>query len=561
MQNMSNNTRKLKVGIIVDNAKQPYLVNDLYQNSLRSSCYSIEALIIQNKKKIKKNFFKKIINYTKRNEFKSLIERILFEIITKIETNIIKKKDIFKKIFVNHPISKFNVQKIYVKPDVSGSGLFHRYNNSDIEKIKKLNLDLIIRGSSGILKGEILNICRLGIISFHHGDINLNRNGPPGFWEVYNQESSTGFIIHLLKGELNDGCIIFSGKIATSFLYILNKCRLYLKSSIFLHQIIEKLSHEEKKINIFLKIPYSYSLYNSPNYRECIIYLFKSLSILIKKFFGKFLGFKYTWYVAYQFTKNWKNIFFEKFIIIKNPTNRFLADPFVIKHKDRTILFVEDFCFKSKKGVISAYEIKNNGYKKVGVAIDEKFHLSYPFLIKDKNNIFMIPESNEKEQIRIYKCLKFPLKWKLEKILMENVRAVDTNIIKFNNNYWMFTNIDSSKSGDHSSELHIFYSKDLISKNWKPHKNNPVIFDSNQARNGGIIFSKSNNIFRVFQRQGFDMYGKSLGISEIKILDKNNYKEEILKIVEPKFFKNLKGTHSFCFNKNILTIDFVKYQK
>ena len=94
---MSNNTRKLKVGIIVDNVKQPYLVNDLYQNSLRSSCYSIEALIIQNKKKIKKNFFKKIINYTKRNEFKSLIERILFEIITKIETNIIKKKIFLKR--------------------------------------------------------------------------------------------------------------------------------------------------------------------------------------------------------------------------------------------------------------------------------------------------------------------------------------------------------------------------------------------------------------------------------------------------------------------------------
>ena len=92
-----------------------------------------------------------------------------------------KAKYDFKKIFINHPISKFNVQKIYVDPDISSSNLFYRYKNSDLEKIKKLHLDLLIRGGSGILKGEILNICRLGIISFHHGDNNLNRGGPPGF--------------------------------------------------------------------------------------------------------------------------------------------------------------------------------------------------------------------------------------------------------------------------------------------------------------------------------------------------------------------------------------------
>ena len=37
--------------------------------------------------------------------------------------------------------------------------------------------------------------------------------------------------------------------------------------------------------------------------------------------------------------------------------------------------------------------------------------------------------------------------------------------------------------------------------------------------------------------------------------------EEILTNIEPKFFKNIRGTHSFCFNSNVLAIDFVKYQK
>ena len=42
-----NSIKKLKVGIIVDDINQPYLVYDLYQKSLESNYYSIEYLIIQ----------------------------------------------------------------------------------------------------------------------------------------------------------------------------------------------------------------------------------------------------------------------------------------------------------------------------------------------------------------------------------------------------------------------------------------------------------------------------------------------------------------------------------
>ena len=45
----------------------------------------------------------------------------------------------------------------------------------DIDNIKFLNLDLLIRAGSGILKGDILNVCKNGIISFHHGDNDIYR--------------------------------------------------------------------------------------------------------------------------------------------------------------------------------------------------------------------------------------------------------------------------------------------------------------------------------------------------------------------------------------------------
>ncbi len=556
------NLKKLKVGIIVDDINQPYLVYDFYKKSLESNCYSVLCLIIQKSHNLKnKNFVDKLINYIKTKGISRLIDRLIFEFIDQIETQIIKKKNKFKDFFLKHSISKFEVQKIYVEPEVSSSGLYYRYKTEDINKIKNLNLDVLVRGGSGILQGEILNVCQLGIISFHHGDNDFYRGGPPGFWEVYNREPSTGFVIQRLSKVLDGGDIIFKANIPTSFFYKLNVCNLYLKSSIFLHKTLEKLSIDINNINYHPKKSYSNQIYKIPRSHQSILYLLKTFILGTKKILSKLFGWSFRWNVAYQFTEDWKNPILRKSTIIKNPKNRFLADPFVISYNNKTVVFVEDYNFSVKKGVISAYEINSEGYKEIGVAIEEKFHLSYPFLIKSNEHLFMVPETHEAKDIRIYKCIEFPLKWKLHKILMKNISAVDTNIFKFDNKFWLFTNLESSNLNDYSSELHIFYADSIDSTTWKPHSLNPVIFDSQKARNGGMIYSEKNHLYRVFQRQDFDMYGASLGVSKINVLTENEYEEEVFINVLPNFFKNIKGIHSFSYNSGVLVNDFTRHEK
>ena len=61
-----NSIKKLKVGIIVDDINQPYLVYDLYQKSLESNYYSIEYLVIQKTNNLKnKNLLNKLIDFFK----------------------------------------------------------------------------------------------------------------------------------------------------------------------------------------------------------------------------------------------------------------------------------------------------------------------------------------------------------------------------------------------------------------------------------------------------------------------------------------------------------------
>ena len=94
------NLKKLRVGIIVDDLDQPYLVHDLYQKSLESDYYSVVSLIIQKSDIRKKNFLYKLKKYTKTKGIIRLIDRLLFEFINQVETQIIKKKKNLNFFFI-----------------------------------------------------------------------------------------------------------------------------------------------------------------------------------------------------------------------------------------------------------------------------------------------------------------------------------------------------------------------------------------------------------------------------------------------------------------------------
>ena len=92
--------KKLKIGIIVDDEDQSFLINDFYKKSLESNCYSVVSLIIQKTPQSNNNdLLSRLINYTKRKGFLKLIDRLAFKLIEVIETQVLKKKKEFIDFF------------------------------------------------------------------------------------------------------------------------------------------------------------------------------------------------------------------------------------------------------------------------------------------------------------------------------------------------------------------------------------------------------------------------------------------------------------------------------
>tara|TARA_Y100000816_G_scaffold291741_1_gene284125 strand:- start:513 stop:1403 length:891 start_codon:yes stop_codon:yes gene_type:complete len=285
-----------------------------------------------------------------------------------------------------------------------------------------------------------------------------------------------------------------------------------------------------------------------------IISNFKNLiSWFLKKLRNRF--YIEQWILLYSFNKNdIKQKKFTNFHKIFPPKDRIWADPFFIKENSSYYIFFEEKIFHDKGNIFCLEVFKDGSYTKPKLILSKSFHLSYPFIIKIKENFFMIPESIENKTIDIYKCDYFPYSWSKYKTIFNNINAVDPTIFFYNNTYWLFVNLKSKNSNSTWEELHLFYSDDLFSVSWTSHPLNPIINDIRYSRPAGNIFKLNNKIIRPSQNSKIH-YGHNIELREIITLNKLNYEEVSYSSILPDWKNNIISTHTINSNDEFSVID------
>jgi hypothetical protein len=86
---------------------------------------------------------------------------------------------------------------------------------SDVERIRALRPDFLLRFGFDILRGEVLDVAPYGIWSFHHGDEQRYRGQPPGFWEIYEGDPLTGAVLQRITDRLDGGIILHKERFPT----------------------------------------------------------------------------------------------------------------------------------------------------------------------------------------------------------------------------------------------------------------------------------------------------------------------------------------------------------
>ena len=321
---------------------------------------------------------------------------------------------------------------------------------------------------------------------------------------------------------------------------MLNRAELNLRAFFYLKTTLKKIASEKKMPNFLDNIPYADKIFKNPTNFQFINYILMRIQNKLKASIFDNVNNRYL--VGFQ-KNHWGQLEFRKSKFIDNENNTFNADPFLIEHNGRHYCFVETFNYLDKKAKINVYELFDDNYKFLGTALEESFHLSFPYVFKANNDIYMIPESSKNLDIRLYKCVNFPLDWKLEKVLINKIDAADSLVIYKDTKWWMLTNEDPLFLGNHNYQMNIYYSNELVSDNWQPHKDNPIIMNSEKGRNGGILFN-NQDVFRVSQQFGFyKKYGENFSIHKIENLNENNYSEKTISIHDKFFSEDILGSH------------------
>lgn len=217
--------------------------------------------------------------------------------------------------------------------------------------------------------------------------------------------------------------------------------------------------------------------------------------------------------------------------VLADPGNRCYADPFPVKWQGRTFVFFEDLDHRTGKGIISAIEFDGNGpVGKVMPVLEEPWHLSYPFLIENDGELWMIPESTAHRDVPLYKCIRFPDKWERHSTLLSGLELADVTIPRHDGRHYMF-GAWRDGSGGYSDTLAIYHAEQLLGP-WQPHAANPILMDRATTRPAGNFVTVNGKLWRPVQDCS-NGYGAALGLAEVLELSPATYRQAVRHVLKP----------------------------
>lgn len=413
-----------------------------------------------------------------------------------------------------------------------------RFSERDLEKIAAKRPDVLLRFGFNVLSGGILDLPRHGVWSFHHGDEEKYRGGPPVFWEIMENDPVTGAVLQRLTDRLDGGVVLRKGWFKTIDHALRETVDTVLMAS----------AHWPAQVARELLAGDERSLHAEPSTTKAQVRRYPD-NFTFLRFLARTAGNKARFHrqqlvqheewnigVLYQpiqalladrpsLNVRW----------LPSPSKGFFrADPFGYRDAEGqlTVLY-EKYEYASGRGVIARLRPKrDNTLKRSRTLLDNGAHLSYPFLFEHEGVRYAVPEGSASGKVTMYRL--DPANDAFEPLAdLLHEPLCDPTLFEYEGGWWLA----GTKAPLTNVALHLYHAPSPFGP-FAPHAQNPVKLDIRSARPGGTPFVHEGALYRPGQDSSIT-YGHRIALNRIDELTPLTFRETTVKHIGP-----IKGSYS-----------------
>lgn len=195
------------------------------------------------------------------------------------------------------------------------------------------------------------------------------------------------------------------------------------------------------------------------------------------------------------------------------------ADPFLLARGGALYLFCEVQA-DAEPGRIEAWRTTDlNAFDHLGVVLREPHHLSYPFVLEQEGEVWLLPESQAAGEVALYRFADFPRDLRKIRVLLEG-DYLDSSLLFHEGLWYLFT---TSPRG-----LELYCAADLLAGAFQPHPLNSLTSDPRYSRGGGGVIRIGGGLYRIAQDCSGD-YGRNINVFVVDLLNGTEYRETLLR--------------------------------
>jgi len=441
---------------------------------------------------------------------------------------------------------------------VEQRGYGQYFGARDIEVLRGKRLDVLLRFGFNILRGEILEVPRHGVWSFHHGDELKYRGGPPGFWEIMNDEPVTGAVLQRLTDRLDAGIILRKGWFKT--------IDHSLEETV--DTLLAHTAHWPAQVCQDLLTGRADAARGEPSDTTAPIRRYPTNTTFIRFLWRRMKNKARFHHEELKRHDEWNiGVLYQPIhaLLDERPSlnvrwlpspskGAYRADPFGYITSDGQLnVLYEKYDYARGTGEISRLRPKrDNILKRSRTMLASGTHLSYPYVVAIDGAVHVIPESAAAGRVDLYRLTA-------DNDALEHVRTlldeplVDPTLFEHDGRWWLF----GTRAPLTNVALHAFHATHPFGP-FTPHALNPIKLDIRSARPAGTPFRHGGDLYRPAQDSSAG-YGHRIALNCVHELTPTSFREEVARYVGPIKGAYGHGFHTISSVGDITLVDGKRY--